>query len=42
MREKDSPQCRWVAVVDGAGRRRFEMRWQLPIGAVVAPVSRAA
>ena len=42
MHTKDCPQCRWVAVVDGAGRRRFEMRWQLPLGAPDAPVSRAA
>ena len=42
MRENESPMCRWVAVVDGAGRRRFEMRWQLPTDAPEAPVSRAA
>ena len=42
MREKDCPQCRWVAVVDRAGRQRFEMRWQLPIAAPEAPVSQAA
>ena len=30
MREKDCPECRWVTVVDGAGRRRLEMRWNLP------------
>ena len=27
------PECRWVPVVDGSGRRRLEMRWQLPIAA---------
>jgi hypothetical protein len=42
MREKDCRECRWVAVVDSEGRRRLEMRWQLPIGAPEAPVSRAA
>jgi hypothetical protein len=24
------PQCSWVSVVDGAGRRRLEMRWSPP------------
>ena len=42
MPEQEYPECRWVAVVDGAGRRRLEMRWQLPIGAPEVPVSRAA
>jgi hypothetical protein len=27
MRVQECPQCRWVPVVDGAGRRRLEMRW---------------
>jgi hypothetical protein len=42
MRERDCPECRWVPVVDGTGRRRLEMRWQLPITAPRAPVDRAA
>ena len=33
MRETNCPQCRWVPVVDGSGRRRLEMRWQLPLAA---------
>jgi hypothetical protein len=28
MRQNDCPECRWVSVVDEAGRRRLEMRWQ--------------
>jgi hypothetical protein len=28
MREKNCPECRWVWVVDQAGRRHMEMRWQ--------------
>ncbi|WP_255600030.1 hypothetical protein [Blastococcus sp. LR1] len=40
MREiKDCPECRWVPVVDAAGRRRLEMRW---VSAVAAPAARAA
>jgi hypothetical protein len=27
MRVAECPQCRWVPVVDGSGRRRLEMRW---------------
>jgi hypothetical protein len=34
MREKNCPECRWVSVMDAAGNRRLEMRWQPP---VVAP-----
>lgn len=35
MRERrDCPECRWVTVVDETGRRRYEMRWEMP-----APVS---
>jgi hypothetical protein len=30
MREANCPQCRWVSVVDGSGRRRLEMRWMGP------------
>ena len=34
MREdRNCPECRWVPVVDGAGRRRLEMRWSLPVEA---------
>jgi hypothetical protein len=33
MRETNCPQCRWIPVVDGSGRRRLEMRWQLPLAA---------
>ncbi|MBB3675409.1 hypothetical protein [Modestobacter versicolor] len=35
MREQNCPQCRWVAVVDGSGRRRLEMQWTRP-GTVTA------
>ncbi len=45
MRAQDCPECRWVQVVDGSGRRRFEMRWQLPAPAASAaavPLSGAA
>ncbi len=43
MRDKACPQCRWVSVVDGAGRRRLGMRWNLPIAAPAqTSVSRAA
>ena len=45
MRDLGCPECRWVPVVDGSGKRRLEMRWQLS-GAVTAiaaaQVSRAA
>ena len=30
MRNSTCPECRWVPVVDGAGRRRLEMRWEQP------------
>jgi hypothetical protein len=30
MRTQECPQCRWVPVVDGSGRRRLEMRWTQP------------
>lgn len=33
-------QCRWVPVVDEAGRRRLEMRWAEP-GTVTALTARA-
>jgi hypothetical protein len=43
MRETNCPQCRWVPVVDDAGRRRLEMRWQLPLAApAMSTLSRAA
>ena len=33
-------ECRWVPVVDGAGRRRLEMRWVHP--ATVTPLAARA
>jgi hypothetical protein len=43
MREKECHECRWVSVTDASGRRRLEMRWQLPVGAPAGvPASRAA
>jgi hypothetical protein len=30
MSVPDRPQCSWVPVVDGTGRRRLEMRWDQP------------
>jgi hypothetical protein len=43
MREvKDCPECRWVPVVDAAGRRRLEMRWVPTAGHTSAPAARAA
>ena len=39
----ECPECRWVPVVDGSGRRRLEMRWQLPVAAPAAStLARAA
>ena len=35
MRSQECPQCRWVPVDDGTGRRRLEMRWVRP-GTVTA------
>ncbi len=38
----ECPECRWVSVVDGAGRRRMEMRWENPGASVVSlPGARA-
>jgi hypothetical protein len=43
MRNQECPECRWVPVVDGSGRRRLEMRWQLPVAApAVSTLARAA
>jgi hypothetical protein len=42
MREKSCPECQWVSVVDSTGRRRIEMRWQLPVVASQTPAARAA
>jgi hypothetical protein len=43
MRDKECPECRWVSVVDGSGRRRLEMRWDLPTAAPAGEsVTRAA
>ena len=39
---RECPECRWVAVVDSTGRRRFEMRWQKPTAASDAAAVRAA
>jgi hypothetical protein len=39
MRTQQCPECRWVPVVDAAGRRRLEMRWVQP-GTVTALSSR--
>ena len=35
-------QCRWIPVVDGSGRRRLEMRWQLPLAAPASTFAAAA
>jgi hypothetical protein len=35
MRENQCPELKWVPVVDGAGRRRLEMRWEAPVSSVV-------
>jgi hypothetical protein len=35
------PQCRWVPVVDAAGRRSLEMRWSTPAPAA-QPAPRTA
>jgi hypothetical protein len=35
MRENLCPELHWVPVVDGAGRRRLEMRWGQPTASVV-------
>ena len=35
MRENLCPELRWVPVVDDAGRRRLEMRWERPGNSVV-------
>ncbi len=44
MRTQNCPECRWVPVVDGSGRRRLEMRWVSPGAAAPAslPAARAA
>jgi hypothetical protein len=43
MRNAECPECRWVPVVDGSGRRRLEMRWQLPVAApATTSLARAA
>ena len=43
MRSRQCPECHWVPVVDGTGRRRLEMRWQLPVSApAVSTLARAA
>ncbi|HEY4631107.1 MAG TPA: hypothetical protein VIG96_07395 [Blastococcus sp.] len=42
MRGKECQECHWVVVVDGAGRRHLEMRWQPPVTAAEPVVKRAA
>ena len=42
MSVNDCPECRWVPVVDEAGRRRLEMRWQANAPVVALPVAVAA
>ncbi|WP_280790575.1 hypothetical protein [Blastococcus sp. CT_GayMR20] len=42
MRAKNCPECHWVFVVDAAGRRHLEMRWQPLVGASQAKAARAA
>jgi hypothetical protein len=37
MRDKGCPECRWISVVDGSGRRRVEMRWAVPAPPVAEP-----
>ncbi|WP_158544786.1 hypothetical protein [Blastococcus sp. TF02-09] len=41
MRSPECPECRWVPVLDESGRRRLEMRWELPVSAP-APATLAA
>jgi hypothetical protein len=43
MYERCCPEIHWVPVVDGSGRRRLEMRWQIAApGAQVATLPAAA
>ena len=42
MRSKECPECRWVSVVDAAGRRRLEMRWESPVAPTQARGGQAA
>ena len=43
MRGSECPECRWIPVVDASGRRRLEMRWDLPVAPLAAStISRAA
>ena len=43
MSVQNCPQCSWVPVVDGTGRRRLEMRWDQPrTGTAFAVRSRSA
>jgi hypothetical protein len=40
MRQRSNwPECRWVPVIDGSGRRRLEMRW---VSATTAATAAAA
>jgi len=42
MSVNNCPECRWVPVVDQAGRRRLEMRWQTSAPVVSLPVAAIA
>ncbi len=42
MRVEERPLVRWVPVVDKAGHRHMEMRWELPATAAQQQVPRAA
>ena len=42
MRVEERPLVRWVPVVDKAGHRHMEMRWELPIAAVSNQAQRAS
>jgi hypothetical protein len=44
MRKRNCPECHWVTVDDGSGRRRVEMRWlrAAPVGTTAVPEARQA
>jgi hypothetical protein len=44
MPDQSCPQCRWVTVVDGSGRRRLEMQWTRPgtVSRLASPAAAAA
>jgi hypothetical protein len=41
MRTQNCPECQWVPVIDGTGRRRLEMRWVRPRSGTESPVALA-